>query len=295
MKLAKAVHDKPIILVSSRQGTGSDCSVIETTHAGYPVLDGVTNTLIGIKKLFLYRDFFKRDTSHPIAIDDELIEHWQFRLRDNSVMSENDSLELISDFGIPVASHQMAANEKEVLKAALEIGYPVVLKTAVFGLHHKSDKNGVILDIQSDQELLVAYKRMKMDLGCDVLIAKMLLPGQEMILGVRRDPQFGPIVILGMGGIYSELMKDIVFAVPPFNKSYALELLNRLKFKKSLLGYRGTQPYDIDSFCASAEKFSNMVHVLRDVINELDINPLIINESGCIAVDAFAVGMKRDY
>jgi acyl-CoA synthetase (NDP forming) len=295
MKLAKAVHDKPIILVSSRQGTGSDCSVIETTHAGYPVLDGVTNTLIGIKKLFLYRDFFKRDTSHPIAIDDELIEHWQLRLRDNSVMSENDSLELISDFGIPVVSHQMAANEKEVLKAALEIGYPVVLKTAVFGLHHKSDKNGVILDIQSDQELLVAYKRMKMDLGCDVLIAKMLLPGQEMILGVRRDPQFGPIVILGMGGIYSELMKDIVFAVPPFNKSYALELLNRLKFKKSLLGYRGTQPYDIDSFCASAEKFSNMVHVLRDVINELDINPLIINESGCIAVDAFAVGMKRVY
>ena len=135
---------------------------------------------------------------------------------------------------------------------------------------------------------------MKLNLGCEVLIAKMLAPGQEMILGVRCDPQFGPIVILGMGGIYSELMKDIVFAVPPFNKSYALELLNRLKFKQSLIGYRGTQPYDIDSFCDIAEKFSSMVHLLRDAISELDINPLIINESGCIAVDALAVGMNKN-
>ena len=123
-----------------------------------------------------------------------------------------------------------------MLRAASKIGYPVVLKTAVSGVHHKSDKNGVILDIKSDQELIVLYKTMRLNLGCEVLIAKMLAPGQEMILGVRCDPQFGPIVILGMGGIYSELMKDIVFAVPPFNKSYALELLNRLKFKLSLIG-----------------------------------------------------------
>ena len=294
MKVAKTMHDKPIILVSSRQGTGSDDSVIDATHAGYPILDGVTNTLIGIKKLFLYRDFFKRDTSCPIAIDSKLVDHWQFILRDRNVMSENESLELISDFGIPVAAHQMATNENEVLRAASKIGYPVVLKTAVSGVHHKSDKNGVILDIKSDQELIVLYKTMKLNLGCEVLIAKMLAPGQEMILGVRCDPQFGPIVILGMGGIYSELMKDIVFAVPPFNKSYALELLNRLKFKQSLIGYRGTQPYDIDSFCDIAEKFSSMVHLLRDAISELDINPLIINESGCTAIDALAVGMNKN-
>ena len=294
MKLAKAEHDKPIILVSSRQGTGSDCSVIETTHAGYPVLDGVTNTLIGIKKLFLYRDFFKRDTSHPSPIDSQLVKHWQLTLRDKGAMNESESLKLIADFGIPVVTHQSASSEKNVLMAAVEIGYPIALKTAVPGLHHKSDKDGVVLDIKSDQELIFAYRRMSLDLGHDVLIAKMLLPGQEMILGVRCDPQFGPIVILGMGGIYSELMKDIVFAVPPFSKSYALELLNRLKFKRTLMGYRGTEPYDVNSFCSTAEKFSSMVHLLRDVISELDINPLIINESGCIAVDALAVGMNKN-
>lgn len=294
MKNAKSKHDKPIILVSSRQGTGTDDNVIKATYEGYPVLDGVTTTLIGVKKLFSYRDSVKRDIFIKSDIDSELVNHWRLILKNKGAMTENESLNLIADFDIPVVSHQVVSSEDDLLNAASEIGYPVVLKTAMPGLHHKSDNNGVILDIQSGDELISAYREMGKKLGGDVLIAKMLVPGQEMILGVRCDSQFGPIVVLGMGGIYSELMRDIVFAVPPFSKRYALELLNKLKLKESLMGYRETKSYDIDSFCSIAAKFSNMVFELRDVISELDINPLIINELGCIAVDAFAIGGKKD-
>ena len=293
MKNAKAEHNKPIILVSSRQGTGADDNVVKATFEGYPVLDGVTNTLIGIKKLFSYRDFIKQDTFIQRNIDSEVVNHWRQILKNKDAMTEIESLKLITDFGIPVVSHQVVSLESDLLKTASEFGYPVVLKTAMTGMHHKSDSDGVVLDIQSEDQLISAYREMGKKLGQNVLIAKMLVPGQEMMLGVRCDPQFGPIVVLGMGGIYAELMRDIVFAVPPFSKKYALGLLNKLKLKESLKGYRGSKPYNIDSFCASAEKFSNMVYELRDVISELDINPFIINESECIAVDAFVVGGKK--
>jgi hypothetical protein len=179
------------------------------------------------------------------------------------------------------------------LKAAKEIGFPVALKTAMPNIHHKSECGGVMLDIQCEEELITSYNKMNDHLGKNVIVTKMQLQGQEMILGVKNDPQFGPIIILGLGGFFTELMKDIVFAVPPFNEEFALELLGKLKFHEALMGYRESKLLNITSFCKYASRFSFMVHELREVISEIDINPLIINQDDCVAVDALIVGKRN--
>jgi len=289
----KTKTNKPIILVSSHQGTGSDDIVIHQTHNGYPILDGVTTALVGIKRLFSYRDFFKRDNSSSIDINKEEIKHWQSIMKNKVVLSEAESLNMISDFGIPIVEHASASEKKDVVKIASQIGYPVVLKTAMENIYHKSDKDGVILNIQTEKDLLISYEEMSRKIGKDVLVAKMQDKGQEMILGVRYDPQFGPVIVMGMGGIYSELLNEVVFAIPPFNSRYAMLAMEKLKLKKIFSGYRGSKALDIESFCYCAERFSNMIYQMGDVISEFDINPLILSTSGCVAVDALAVGKKK--
>jgi acetate---CoA ligase (ADP-forming) len=293
LKVAKAESNKPIILVSSRQGSGADESAITATHQGYPILDGVTSTLTGIKKLFSFRDSLKRNALKYENRDSKIIDKWSLILSNSGVMTENDSLSLIRDFGIPVVSHQVASSKNRALKAAKEIGFPVALKTAMPNIHHKSECGGVMLDIQCEEELITSYNKMNDHLGKNVIVTKMQLQGQEMILGVKNDPQFGPIIILGLGGFFTELMKDIVFAVPPFNEEFALELLGKLKFHEALMGYRESKLLNITSFCKYASRFSFMVHELREVISEIDINPLIINQADCVAVDALIVGKRN--
>jgi len=151
----------------------------------------------------------------------------------------------------------------------------------------------VILDIQNEKELVTSYESISRKIGKDVLVAKMQDKGQEMILGARRDPQFGPVIVIGIGGIYSELFNEMVFAIPPFNSKYAMQAMEKLKFQKIVSGYRGSKALDIESFCYCAEKFSNMIYEMGDAISEFDINPLILSASGCVAVDALAVGEKK--
>jgi len=113
--------------------------------------------------------------------------------------------------------------------------------------------------------------------------------GVEMILGVRRDPQFGPIVLLGFGGVYAETLEDVAFALPPFSAEHARRCVDRLKLRPLLDGVRGTAVADIAAFCELAAGFSAMVDVLGDVVEEIDVNPVIVHENGCTIVDALVV------
>jgi len=137
--------------------------------------------------------------------------------------------------------------------------------------------------------LRVAYGAMRDRLGPRALLAPMLESGVEMILGTRRDPQFGPVIMLGFGGIHAELIKDVRFALPPFDWQTAERLLAGLKMRKLLDGARGMAPADVRAFCDMAAKFSVMVDALRDYIQEIDINPVIVTASGATAVDALVV------
>jgi hypothetical protein len=134
------------------------------------------------------------------------------------------------------------------------------------------------------------YQSLKSRLGDDVLVATMADAGVEMFLGIKRDPQFGPVVLLGFGGVLAETINDVQFALPPFDARYARRCVDRTRLRPLLDGVRGSPPVALDSFCETAARFSALVYELRDVVSEIDVNPIIVNRDAAIAVDALVVG-----
>ena len=179
------------------------------------------------------------------------------------------------------------------MAAARQLGFPVTLKTAKDGLLHKSDQGGVILGIGDEDQLRHMYQFISRRLGNDVLVAPMVTAGVDLFLGIKRDPQFGPIVLLGFGGILAETINDVQFALPPFDAAHARRCIDRMTLRPLLDGVRGSPAVNIDDFCETAARFSVLAHSLRDVLSEFDVNPLIVNEEGAIAVDALVVGRDR--
>ena len=289
MHYAHAATGKPAALVAARQGTGCDPLVVTSTHNGLPVLDGVAQFLTGMRKLFDYRDFLERAPLDIAEVPQRVANQWPALLKQGRVLDEAESSRLLRDFGVNANACSLVDNEAQLLEAARDYGYPIVLKTAMPGITHKTDRGGVVLGIGNEQELRDAYGAMRDRLGPLALLAPMLEAGVEMILGTRRDPQFGPVIMLGFGGIHAELIKDVRFALPPFDWQTAERLLAGLKMRKLLDGARGRAPADVRAFCDMAAKFSVMVDALRDYIQEIDINPVIVTASGATAVDALVV------
>lgn len=294
MRHAHTETGKPAALVAARQGTGSDPLVVTSTHAGLPVLDGVAQFLTGVRKLFDYRDFLQRAPLDLPTTLPGVADQWSRLLQAGRVLDEAESSRLLRDFGVNANACSLIDNESELLAAAGEYGYPLVLKTAMPGITHKTDQGGVIVGIGDKEALLAAYQDLCQRLGSRALLAPMVDRGVEMILGARRDPQFGPVVMLGFGGIYAELIKDVRFALPPFDRQTAARLLDGLKMRKLLDGARGASAADTQAFCELAANFSAMVHALRDSIQEIDINPVIVTATGATAVDALIVSRAQE-
>ncbi len=293
MQRAHAESGKPAALVAARQGTGFDEAVVASTHAGFPVLDGVSQFLRGVRALFAYRDYLLEEFSELVRPNDEVVQKWQARLRRGEVLTESEALSMLTDFGIEASSPKAASSEDEVLAAAERVGFPVVLKTAKEGLLHKSDMGGVIIGISDAEQLRQMYRILSHRLGAEALIAPMAPSGIEMFLGVKRDPQFGPVVLIGFGGVLAETINDVQFALPPFDVTHARRCIERMQLRPLLDGVRGNPAVDIDGFCVAASRFSIMAHALGDVLSELDVNPVIVGENGAMAVDALAVGRDR--
>lgn len=295
MQRARAESGKPVVLVSATQGTGHDEAVVTSTHAGIPVLDGVAKFLRGARGLFEYRDFLLRTTqfSNESSTNRKTVEHWRERLRSGDTLGEQESTSMLSDFGISAALPVAADSEETVIKAAAEVGYPLVLKTAQAGLLHKSDHGGVIVGINDAEQLSQLYVLMQKRLGDKVLLVPYIGIGIELFLGVKRDPQFGPVVILGFGGVLAETIRDVQFALPPFDAAHARRCLDRMRLRPLLDGVRGASAVDIDAFCEQAARFSKMVDELSDVLSAIDVNPVIVNDTGAVAVDALVVGHDR--
>lgn len=289
MQHAQGDSGKPVALVASRQGTGTDPLVVSMTHEGWPVLDGVSQFLHAVRGLMNYRDFLQRPETTPPAAPGAVVSTWRQRLAGTSSLDEAESLALLRDFGIEANTALFAETEDELLRAAGSLTFPLALKTAMPGMQHKSERNGVSLNIQETGQLLDEYRDIRDRLGPRVLVAPMIGDGVEMILGARRDPQFGPVVMLGFGGVLAEVIADVRFALPPFDAECARRHLNELKLETLLWGIRGRRPANIEAFCMMAARFSTMVDALRDELQEVDVNPVIVGEESCIAVDALVV------
>ena len=293
MQRARTDSGKPVALVAARQGTGHDRAAVTSTHAGLPVLDGVSQFLVGVRALFAYRDFQLREPAAPGEADQQIVERWRSRLATGVTLSEAESLALLTDFGVGTTAYELANSESDAVAAAVRVAYPVALKTAKEGLLHKSDEGGVVLGIQDEEQLRIAYEGMSHQLGDAVLVSSMAPTGVEMFLGVKHDPQYGPVVLIGSGGVLAETIADVQFALPPFDAAHARRCIDRLKLRPLLDGVRGRPAADIDAFCEAAARFSEMAAGLGDVLAEVDVNPVIVHEDGAVAVDALVAGRDR--
>jgi acyl-CoA synthetase (NDP forming) len=266
---------KPVFLVSNRQGTGADPAVVAVTRHGFPVLDGLASFLKGARCLFGYRDFRARAALDLPVLPAGLTDKWRARLASGDTLDEAESAALLSDFGLPMNAIHVVEDEAAARAAAQACGYPVVLKTAQPGIAHKTECDGVNLSIESEQSLTMAYRKMS---------------AREMMLGLIRDEQFGPLVMLGFGGVTVETIKDVAYALPPFDAQTARRLVDTLRLRALLDAQRQRGPLSLDAFCAAAARLSVMATSLGDVIEEIDLNPLIVSSAGCTAVDALVVG-----
>ena len=153
-------------------------------------------------------------------------------------------LSLLREYGIAAARSDPAADVDAALAAASAIGYPVVLKTAEPGIAHKTDARGVLLGIRDPAELAAAYQDLSARLGPRVLVCETIAPGIEIALGIARDPDLGPLIVVGAGGILVELLADRVVALPPVGEEQARRMIGRLRAARLLAGIRGAPPAD---------------------------------------------------
>jgi succinyl-CoA synthetase beta subunit len=198
-------------------------------------------------------------------------------------------LELLRDYGIPAVRAWPAATRPAAVAAAAEIGYPVVLKTDEPGVAHKSDVGGVVLGLAGPAAAGAAYDRLAARLGPRVLVSETAAPGTELALGLARDPALGLLLVAGAGGVLVELLADRAVALPPVDHAGALRLIGQLRVATLLAGVRGRQPADLTAVAAAITGLSALAAELGDVLQALDINPLICGPAGAVAVDALAI------
>ncbi|MCU0990389.1 MAG: acetate--CoA ligase family protein [Xanthomonadales bacterium] len=285
---------KPAFLVSNRQGSGSDPAAVRITREGFPVIDGLRSFLVGVRCLLDYRDFRARPAAQVAGADPETVAKWRARLAAGESLDEYESGRLLRDFGVPVNPARRVSGPAELREAAAGLGFPLVLKTAVAGILHKTERGGVRLAIENAQQLERAYADLAGRLGPDALVAPMVdSRGVEMLLGMVRDEQFGPLVTLGFGGVRVEVIRDVACALPPFDRAAARRLLDSLRLRPLLEGVRGGPAADVEAFCIAAERFSVLAHALGDAIDEIDVNPVIVHADGCVAVDGLVVGRRQ--
>jgi acyl-CoA synthetase (NDP forming) len=290
LRAGHTASGKPAFLVANTQGTGADPQVVAATREGFPVLDGLAPFLRGVRALLEQRDFVARAQGPAAELPRGVASRWQQRLRNGTPLDEHDGMQLLRAAQLPGTDSRIAVNESEVREAARALGYPLVLKTAMPGIEHKSDVDGVRLALADEGALLTAYRDVGSRLGPRVLVAPMIAArGIEMLLGAIRDEQFGPVVLLGSGGLHVEALADVAYALPPFDAATARRLLDRLQVGRLLTSRRHARRPAIDEFCAVAARFSTLVAATADVIREIDLNPVIVHADGCTIVDALIV------
>ena len=213
---------------------------------------------------------------------------------ENRLLTEMEAKELLSAYGIPVDLMESAVNKEEAVNKAEAMGFPVVLKINSRDITHKSDANGVLLDLKNENEVRNAFDRIiknaqayNPEAGIDGVTIQPMhkRPDYELILGAKQDRDFGPVILFGMGGILTEVLKDRAIALPPLNRLLAKRLMEETKVYQLLKGYRDIPPAKIQLLEEILIRLAQLVTDFSE-IEELDINPLFVNEKNACAIDA---------
>jgi len=217
----------------------------------------------------------------------------QARKERRKYLLEPEAKIVCMEYGIPVTRFKVALTQDEAIKFADQIGFPVVLKIVSPDILHKWDLGGVILNLKSATEVKDAHnkilenvKRHKPDAKIvGVLVQEMAPSSTEVIVGSIKDPQFGPALMFGLGGVFVEVLKDVTFRIAPITETDAREMMTEVKGYPILKGYRGQPPADIDAIVKILMNTSRLV-IDHMEIKELDLNPIMVYENGAKTVDA---------
>ncbi len=215
------------------------------------------------------------------------------RAQGRRLLSEVEAKDVLADAGVPVVRARLARTRDEAVAAAREMGFPAVLKVVSNEITHKSDVGGVRLNLGDDAAVAAAYDAIMAAAKAampgahidGVSVQKMAAPGVEVIVGVNADPQFGPVLMFGLGGVLVEVLEDVAFRIVPIEPRDARQMVREIKGFKLLEGFRGQPPSDVPALEQLLLKVSAFVDAHPDVA-ELDLNPVFAYPDGAIAVDA---------
>jgi acyl-CoA synthetase (NDP forming) len=295
-KIGARYPDKPIMCWTYGLDIAGFSRKIEEqgTAMVFPSLEAAGTTIAKMADFETNRHLSVKETSSVFDVDDARVNSLLATARQaKSNYLFTESLEILEAYGINLAPWHFVNDESELARNAAEIGFPVCMKIVSADILHKSDSGGIRLNIEDERELIESYRGM-----CDdvllydpkatisgVILQAMAPKGKEVMIGAKQDPTFGPCVIVGTGGIYTEVLNDYTFRLAPLNEFEARKMLAELKLYPLLEGVRGEAPCEIDSIVDTVLRVSQLVstHV---AIKEIDINPLIVNEQGSIIVDA---------
>lgn len=206
---------------------------------------------------------------------------------------ETEAKLVCADYGISVTKFELAKNEDQAVEFAEKIGFPVVLKIVSPDILHKSDVGGVMVNLRDESDVRNAYQQIMKNIKkhkvnakvVGVLVQEMAPESTEVIVGSIKDPQFGPALMFGLGGIFVEVLKDVTFRIAPITEEEALEMITEVKAYPLLKGYRNTPPADINAIVQILLSTSKLVMEHQE-IKELDLNPIMVYEKGAKTVDA---------
>ena len=288
---AAAATAKPVAVLGNLASAVDRADAAHLRAAGVPVLEGTATGLAALRHLLARRDFL----AHPPAASRSagqastgaatagMRARWRARLADPRPLGEVEALAMLADWGVPVVAAEEAASLDAAVAAAGRVGWPVALKTAAPGVRHKSEVGGVRLGLAGPEQLAAAYTDLVGRLGPRVVVARMAAGGVELALGVVRDPQFGPLVMVAAGGVRVEVLRDRRFALPPLDARTARSTLDRLAVRPLLDGAGAAAAAD------AVVALSALAVDLGDRLAAVDVNPLVAGPDGCVAVDALVV------
>jgi acyl-CoA synthetase (NDP forming) len=207
------------------------------------------------------------------------------------VLSEYESKQVLAAYQIPVTQEILVKKRSDVKKAARALGYPLVMKGCSAEIAHKTERGLIHVDLRSEQEALRAFDEIMSKMGGqdgDVLIYKMVKGRRELVMGLTRDDQFGPCVMFGLGGIFTEILRDISFRRAPLEKSDALDMMKEIKGSSILDAVRGMDAADKDQLADMLIRVGQ-IGLEVDHVREIDLNPVILSGSNPIVVDALII------
>lgn len=296
--------DTPIFTVWGAPPGTDDTYYLRMLAGGLPVFRTFANCVTAVRAYVDYWAFARRYRSPFATAPTEPLPAARRARRAlagtaaGTTCSEARSKELLRAYGIRTSRDVLCTSAAEAVRAAKRLGYPVVMKPSSGALAHKSDLGLVRIGVASDREVRDTFadldRRARRAVGRTgdlegILVCEQVSGGVEMVVGVSRDELFGPVVMVGIGGAFVEVLRDVTFRVPPFDAAEARRMLRELKGYPLLEGVRGAKPADVDALVDVIVKVGRLAQDLADDVVELDINPLLVRPRGAVALDALVV------